>query len=305
MAADPDVSRETFVGDSPLLQAAAAAAAVKTGHLHLPRPTETQILSVANQKGGVGKTTTSVNIAAALSYGGLQVLVIDLDPQGNASTAFGVEHHSGVRGTYEVVVDQVPLAEVVSPTPIPGLWCCPATLDLAGAETELVSAVAREQRLRKALEAYLPAHEAKHGRLDYVIIDCPPSLGLLTINALTAAAELLLPIQCEFYALEGVSQLVRIVDLVKRELNPQLTIGSVLLTMFDSRTRLSGAVADDVRAHFGGQVLEAVIPRSVRVSEAPSFGQTVVQYDPGSSGAQAYVAAARQLAERASTPQQA
>ena len=299
MAADPDVSRETSVGDSPLLQAATAAAAVKGGHLRLPRPTQTQILSVANQKGGVGKTTTSVNIAAALSYGGLQVLVIDLDPQGNASTAFGVEHHSGVRGTYEVVVDQVPLAEVVMSTPIPNLWCCPATLDLAGAETELVSAVAREQRLRKAIEVYLPAHEAANGRLDYVIIDCPPSLGLLTINALTAAAELLLPIQCEFYALEGVSQLVRIVDLVKRELNPQLAIGSVLLTMFDSRTRLSGAVADDVRAHFGTQVLEAVIPRSVRVSEAPSFGQTVVQYDPGSSGAQAYVAAARQLAERA------
>ena len=302
MAIDPDVSRETFAGDSPLLQAAAAAAAVKTGHLNLPRPIQTQILSVANQKGGVGKTTTSVNVAAALSYGGLQVLVIDLDPQGNASTAFGVEHHSGVRGTYEVVVDQIPLAEVVAATAIPGLWCCPATLDLAGAETELVSAVAREQRLRKALETYLPVHEAAHGRLDYIIIDCPPSLGLLTINALTAAAELLLPIQCEFYALEGVSQLVRIVDLVRRELNPQLVIGSVLLTMFDARTRLSGAVAEDVRAHFGAQVLEAVIPRSVRVSEAPSFGQTVVQYDPGSSGAQAYVAAARQLAERAATP---
>jgi len=299
VSTNDNVSRETFESPSPLLRAATAATEVKSGHLRLPKPISTQVMSIANQKGGVGKTTSTVNLAAALAYGGLQVLVIDLDPQGNASTAFGVDHHSGISGTYEVVVDQVPIADVVATTEIPGLWCVPATLDLAGAETELVSAVAREQRLRRAIEAYLPAHEATHGRLDYLIIDCPPSLGLLTINALTAAEELLLPIQCEFYALEGVSQLLRIVELVRSELNPVLRIGSVLLTMFDSRTRLSSAVAEDVRTHFGVQVLDAVIPRSVRVSEAPSFGQTVVQYDPGSSGSQAYVAAARQLARRA------
>jgi len=197
-----------------------------------------------------------------------------------------------------VVVDQVPIADVVRSTAIDGLMCVPATLDLAGAETELVSAVAREHRLRKALATYLAEREAAGDRVDYVLIDCPPSLGLLTVNALTAAGEVLLPIQCEFYALEGVSQLLRIVELVSRELNPDLKVGQILLTMFDARTRLSQQVAEDVRGHFGDQVLTALIPRSVRVSEAPSFGQTVVEYDPGSSGSQAYIEAARELAER-------
>lgn len=284
--------------ESPLLKAVTTALALKSGNVTLPTPAQTRILCVANQKGGVGKTTTAVNIAAALAYGGLRVLLIDLDPQGNASTAFSVEHHTGTAGSYEVVVDQTPIADVVRETAIPGLTCVPATLDLAGAETELVSAVAREQRLRRAVAAYGEHCEQAGARLDYIIIDCPPSLGLLTLNALTAAHEVLLPIQCEFYALEGVSQLLRIVELVSRELNPGLKVGQVLLTMFDARTRLSQQVAEDVRAHFGGQVLSAVVPRSVRVSEAPSFGQTVIEYDPGSSGSQAYIEAARELAER-------
>lgn len=197
-----------------------------------------------------------------------------------------------------MVVDQTPIAEVVRATNIPGLTCVPATLDLAGAETELVSAVAREQRLRKAVQAYVAQCAAAGEPLDYVFIDCPPSLGLLTVNALTCAEQVLLPIQCEFYALEGVSQLLRIIDLVSRELNPGLAVGHILLTMYDSRTRLSQQVADDVRAHFGAQVLTEAVPRSVRVSEAPSFGQTVVEYDPGSSGSRAYIEAARELAER-------
>lgn len=293
-----DVPRGTSTADSPLLQAATAAVAVKSGQLHLPKPARTHVLCVANQKGGVGKTTTAVNIAAALAYGGLDVVVIDLDPQGNASTAFSVPHHSGTTGSYEVVVDQTPMSEVAQMTSIPGLVVVPATLDLAGAETELVSAVAREHRLRKALQAYLDERAAAGKPVHYVLIDCPPSLGLLTVNALTCAEQVLLPIQCEFYALEGVSQLLKIIDLVSRELNPGLAVGHILLTMFDSRTRLSQQVADDVRAHFGAQVLSEVVPRSVRVSEAPSFGQTVVEYDPGSSGSRAYIAAATELAER-------
>jgi len=284
--------------ESPLLQAVATAVSLKSGNFKLPVPAETRILCVANQKGGVGKTTSTVNIAAALAFGGLQVLVIDLDPQGNASTAFSVNHHTGTPGTYEVVVDQIPIADVVAETAIPGLVCVPATLDLAGAETELVSAVAREQRLRKSIAAYAQVRAESGTRLDYILIDCPPSLGLLTVNALTAAQQVLLPIQCEFYALEGVSQLLKIVDLVGRELNPGLTVGQILLTMFDARTRLSQQVAEDVRTHFAAQVLNSVIPRSVRVSEAPSFGQTVVEYDSGSSGSQAYIEAARELAER-------
>ncbi|MBM3689584.1 MAG: ParA family protein [Actinobacteria bacterium] len=259
----------------------------------------TRILAVANQKGGVGKTTTTVNLAAALATQGRQVLVIDLDPQGNASTALGLEHHSGVASTYEVLTQDFPLADIVRGCEEGNghLWAAPATIDLAGAEIELVSLVAREGRLDQAIQAYLQAHEAREGRpLDFVIIDCPPSLGLLTLNALVAAQELMLPIQCEYYALEGVSQLLRTVDLVKKHLNPQLRIGAVLLTMYDGRTRLSSQVVQEVRAHFGEVVLPTLVPRSVRLSEAPSYGQTILAYDPGSSGALAYLEAAKELA---------
>ena len=259
----------------------------------------TRVLAVANQKGGVGKTTTTVNLAAALAAQGREVLVIDLDPQGNASTALGLDHHSGVDSTYEVLTQDLPLADIVRSCGEGDghLWGAPATIDLAGAEIELVSLVAREGRLDRAIQAYLEAHEAKESRpLDFVIIDCPPSLGLLTLNALVAAEELLLPIQCEYYALEGVSQLLRTVDLVKKHLNPKLRIGAVLLTMYDGRTRLSSQVVQEVRAHFGDVVLPTLIPRSVRLSEAPSYGQTILAYDPGSSGALAYLEAAKELA---------
>jgi chromosome partitioning protein len=240
------------------------------------------------------------------------VLVCDLDPQGNASTALGVEHHSEVPSVYDVVVEGRPLHEVVAPVEgIPGLWCAPATIDLAGAEIELVSLVARESRLQKALAAYLAwattardAHGDLLPRLDYVLIDCPPSLGLLTVNALVAAPEVLIPIQCEYYALEGVGQLLRNVELVKAHLNPDLHVSTVLLTMYDARTRLAAQVADEVRTHFATTVLRTTIPRSVRISEAPSYGQTVITYDPGSTGALSYLEAAREMAIRgAARPQ--
>ncbi|MCB2177436.1 MAG: AAA family ATPase [Actinomycetales bacterium] len=269
-----------------------------------PRPPRTRVLTIANQKGGVGKTSTAVNVAAALAQAGLHVLVIDNDPQGNASTALGVTHHSGTPSIYEVLVDDHDLASVVQEADgVPRLWCAPATIDLSGAEIELVSLVARENRLRNAVDAYLD-HRARVGdeRLDYVIIDCPPSLGLLTVNAFVAAREVLIPIQCEYYALEGLSQLLKNVQLIKSHLNPDLHVSTILLTMYDSRTNLAHQVADEVRQHFPGQTLRTTIPRSVRISEAPSYGQTVMTYDPGSSGALAYLAAARELAERAVAP---
>ena len=285
--------------DSPIATAAATAAAVKAGALSpLAKPARTRIFTVSNQKGGVGKTTSTVNLAAALALHGQQVLVIDCDPQGNASTALGVDHHGGTPDTYEVLIDDRPLVEVVVPAPaIADLWCAPATIDLAGAEVELVGKVAREHRLRRALAEYLPEHERRHGRLDYVFIDCPPSLGQLTLNALVAAEEVLLPIQCEYYALEGVTQLTHTIDLVRRELNPPLRVTTVLLTMYDARTKLSLQVADEVRKVFGNIVLRTQIPRSVRLSEAPSYGETVLTYDPGSTGALAYLDAAREVAQ--------
>ena len=260
----------------------------------LPHPPATRVLTVANQKGGVGKTTSAVNIAAALAQSGMRVLVIDLDPQGNASTALGVDHRSGIDSIYDVLVDGMPMAEVVVESPtVPGLFCAPSTIDLAGAEIELVSLVAREGRLTTALTAHL-AQTA----YDYVFIDCPPSLGLLTVNAFVAAREVFIPIQCEYYALEGLSQLLRNVELIRTHLNPQLTVSTILLTMFDGRTRLSAQVAEEVREHFPDQTLRTTIPRSVRVSEAPSFGETVMTYDPLSSGALAYLEAASQIAHR-------
>ncbi|MFI6604347.1 ParA family protein [Nonomuraea sp. NPDC050536] len=261
-----------------------------------PHPGRTRVIAVANQKGGVGKTTTSVNIAAALSMNGQRVLVVDLDPQGNASTALATEHRGDIPDVYQVLVDDLPMADIVKEVPdMPGLYCAPATIDLAGAEIELVSLVAREARLRRALTAYGAVD------LDFIIIDCPPSLGLLTVNALVAADEVMIPIQCEYYALEGLGQLLRNVDLIKAHLNPTLSLSTIVLTMYDGRTRLASQVADEVRAHFGDTVLNTVIPRSVRLSEAPSYGQSVMTYDPGSSGAMAYLDAAREIAFR-STP---
>ena len=248
----------------------------------------------------MGKTTTTVNMAAALAQGGLQVVVLDLDPQGNTSTALGIAHHAQVPSVYDVLINSTPLAEVVQACPdVEGLFCAPATIDLAGAEIELVSMVAREARLRRALEAYLSGPRGGGpAQVDYVLIDCPPSLGLLTVNALVSGREVFIPIQCEYYALEGLAQLLKNIELVKAHLNPELDVSTILLTMYDARTRLSAEVADQVREHFPGQVLQASIPRSVRISEAPSHGQTVMTYDPGSSGALSYLEAARELAQR-------
>ena len=277
--------------DTPIARAAEAAVGVRGGRQPWPRPPRCRIMTIANQKGGVGKTTTAVNLAASLAQHGSRVLVVDLDPQGNASTALDVDHHVGVPSVYDVLIDDRPLADVVRPvSEMPGLFCAPATIDLAGAEIELVPVVARELRLTRALKAY------DMSDLDYVLVDCPPSLGLLTLNALVAAEEVLLPIQCEYYALEGVQQLLNTAELVRVNFNPGLHVSTVLLTMYDGRTRLASDVADDVRTHFGASVLSTIIPRSVRVSEAPSRGQSVITYDPASSGAIAYTEAARELA---------
>ncbi|MDE9365372.1 AAA family ATPase [Luteipulveratus sp. YIM 133132] len=263
----------------------------------VPKPERTRVMTVANQKGGVGKTTTTVNVAAALAQAGLRVLVIDIDPQGNASTALGIEHHAEVPSVYDVVVEGKPMHDIVQECPdIKGLWCAPATIDLAGAEIELVSLVAREQRLNRALTAHLD--ELGEEAYDYVLIDCPPSLGLLTVNAFVAAREVFIPIQCEYYALEGLSQLLNNIELIRKHLNPALAISTILLTMYDARTRLSAQVAEEVRTHFPDTVLRSSVPRSVRISEAPSHGLTVMTYDPASSGALSYAEAATELALR-------
>ncbi|MDQ1176289.1 ParA family protein [Microbacterium sp. SORGH_AS_0421] len=259
----------------------------------------TRVFTVSNQKGGVGKTTTAVNIAAALVSVGARVLVVDLDPQGNASTALGVAHSADTPSVYDVLIDEFPLADIIQTSPeSPDLLCAPSTIHLAGAEIELVSQVAREHRLRGALRDYLDRDE---NRLDFVIIDCPPSLGLLTINAFTAADEVLIPIQCEYYALEGLSQLLGSVQMIQKHLNPGLHVSTILLTMYDGRTRLAQQVAEEVRSHFTDEVLNTVIPRSVRVSEAPSFGQTVIAYDGQSAGAIAYREAAVEIVARDTT----
>lgn len=258
----------------------------------LPVPQSPRVIVCANQKGGVGKTTTVVNIAAALAQGGLRVLVIDLDPQGNASTALGIEHSEGVAGTYEVLIDGDPIINHVQRSPESrNLWVLPATLDLAGADIALVSMVGRESRLQSAVYGFMNEAYA-----DYVLIDCPPSLGLLTLNALVAAREILIPIQCEYYALEGVSQLIRTINIIKGNMNDHLRLGAVILTMYDSRTRQAQQVAAEVRKHFPAETLRTMIPRSVRVSEAPSYGQSVIAYHSASAGAAAYIAAAAELA---------
>ncbi len=287
----------TVAGDTPVARELAenARRRIQLTGRRFPKPVVPRVLTIANQKGGVGKTTTTVNIAAALAQGGLRVLVLDLDPQGNASTALGIDHHAEVPSVYDVLVDGAPLESVVQEcASVPGLFCAPATIDLAGAEIELVSLVARESRLLRALRA------AAAGPVgyDYVLIDCPPSLGLLTVNAMVAASEVFIPIQCEYYALEGLSQLLKNIDLIKAHLNPDLHVSTILLTMYDGRTRLSAQVADEVRSHFPSEVLGTSVPRSVRVSEAPSFGETVMTYDASSSGALAYLAAAGEIADR-------
>jgi chromosome partitioning protein len=287
--------------DTPLARAAEAAINLKLGNMEkLPNPKQTTIITIANQKGGVGKTTTAVNLAAALAKHGLHILVIDTDPQGNASTALNIDHRVGTPDVYSVLVEEVDFSEVVKPVAeIENLFCAPATIDLAGAEIELVSLVAREYRLQRALNKYLDFHKEKYNKaIDYVFIDCPPSLGLLTLNALVAAKEVLIPIQTEYYALEGLGQLMNNVNLVKKQLNPDLEVATIVLTMFDSRTNLSQQVAEEVRKHFGDIVITTEIPRAVRVSEAPSFQQTVITYDPGSPGAQAYVKVAKEFAQR-------
>ena len=264
----------------------------------MPHPISTRIFTVANQKGGVGKTTSAVNIGAALAMGGLRTLIIDLDPQGNASTAFGVSRDE-VNGMYEVIIKDLPIKDAALKVPgYPALEVIPATQSLANAEVELVPLVARELRLKRALTTYLNDAASRGERFDYVIIDCPPSLGLLTINALVAADELLIPIQCEYYSLEGLSLLLHTVSLIQEHLNQNLKLTTIVLTMFDGRTRLANDVADEIRKHYPKELIDVPIPRAVRVSEAPSYGQTVMTYDPGSNGAEAYARVAREIALR-------
>ena len=254
-----------------------------------PIPPLPRVLAVANQKGGVGKTTTTVNLGACLADLGYRVLVVDLDPQGNASTGLGINIRGLQASMYDVILNDVPIEDCVEASSVRNLFVAPASLDLAGAEIELVPAFSRELRLRHAL------HEVRDD-YDYVLIDCPPSLGLLTINGMAAASEVLVPIQCEYYALEGLGQLMRNVGLVTKNLNPALEISTIVLVMYDARTKLADQVAQEVRAHFGDKVCNIVIPRTVRLSEAPSFGQPIIAFDPTSRGAVAY----RELAKEVS-----
>ena len=282
--------------DTPIAAEAQRAAQILTPHaLKLPRPERPRRLAVSNQKGGVGKTTTTVNLAAGLARNGLKILVGDLDPQGNASTALGVEHREGTVSSYELLLGACTPEQVIQRSTANGnMFCIPATIDLAAVEIELVSKVRREYRLRDALSPEF----IKEAGFDYVFVDCPHSLGLLTTNALNAVEEVLIPIQCEYYALEGVNQLLKYITMVQHQLNPQLHISAILLTMFDGRTKLAEEVSADVRNTFGALVLRNRIPRSVKVSEAPGFGQTVLDYDPGSRGSMAYMDAAKELANR-------
>ena len=254
-------------------------------------PGRATVVAFANQKGGVGKTTTTVSVGAALAQGGARVLLIDLDPQGNASTGLDVRIRSDEPSTYDVIVEGLAIERAVRQTAIEGLSVLPSSLELAGAEVELVQAMARERALARAVDAARPDY-------DLILIDCPPSLGLLTINAFVAADQLLVPIQCEYYALEGLTQLLRTVDLVEQNLNSGLAIGSVVLTMYDARTRLAQQVVDEVRSFFGPRAFETVIPRTVRLSEAPSYAQPITVFDPDSKGADAYMALAAELATR-------
>jgi chromosome partitioning protein len=247
-----------------------------------------RVIAVANQKGGVGKTTTTINLGAGLAELGYRVLVIDLDPQGNATTGLGIERKNFEHSMYDVIMREQPLEDCIEPTSVKNLFVAPATLDLSGVEIELVPAFSREMRLKRAVE---PLKDD----FDFFIIDCPPSLGLITINALSAAGEVLVPIQCEYYALEGLSQLRNTLKLVAGSLNPELELSTIVLTMFNKQTRLAADVRDDVRAHFPDQVCDTIIPRTVRLSEAPSFGQPITTFDTNSTGAKAYRALAEEV----------
>lgn len=247
-----------------------------------------RVLAVANQKGGVGKTTTAVNLSACLAELGKKVLLIDIDPQGNTTSGFGFNKYDLKQCVYDALINDVPIEQVIVPTAFKNLSLLPATIQLAGAEIELVAVISREAKLKRALD------KAKH-RFDYVLIDCPPSLGLLTVNALTAAHAVLVPIQCEFYALEGLSQLMNSIQLVQKHLNPALTLEGVVLTMFDARTNLSIQVVDEVKSHFRNKVYSTIVPRNVKLSEAPSHGQPIITYDPKSKGAEVYMELAKEV----------
>lgn len=251
-----------------------------------------KVLAVTNQKGGVGKTTTCVNLGACLAQAGKKVLVVDIDPQGNTTSGLGVSRHRLKKCIYNVLIDGIPVEAVIQPSEVDGLEVVPATIQLAGAEIELVPAMSREVKLKHALESVRPCY-------DYVLIDCPPSLGLLTLNALTAADGALVPIQCEYYALEGLGQLLNTIQLVQRHLNQGLHVFGALLTMYDVRTNLSGQVVEEVQRFFGDRVFKTVIPRNVRLSEAPSYGQPITIYDPRSKGAEVYTELAKEVLSRA------
>jgi chromosome partitioning protein len=257
-----------------------------SGHVRGPR-----VVAVVNQKGGVGKSTTAVNLGASLAELGLKVLLIDLDPQGNASTGLGIDPGRRTVGTYQVMSQGIPAESAVMETSVPGVWAIPSTIDLAGAEIELVGQISRENRLARAIEPLVETY-------DVVLLDCPPSLGLLTVNALSAARELIVPIQCEYYALEGLGQLLRNVRLIQQNLNPNLRLTGIVLTMYDGRTKLSEQVVAEVRRYFGPRVYDTIIPRTVRLSEAPGFGKPITEYDTGSKGAKAYRALASEFLER-------
>ena len=261
-------------------------------------PTSPKVIAIANQKGGVGKTTTAINLGTGLAAIGKRVVLLDLDPQGNASTGLGVPPAERRMTSYDVLVGEKPLGDALVETLVPGLTLAPSDPDLSGAELELASAPRRSYRLRRAIQAYRDALEARGERCDYILIDCPPSLNLLTVNAMTASDSVLVPLQCEFFALEGLSQLMRTVDLVRANLNTKLAIQGVVLTMYDSRNNLSSQVAADVREHFGDRVYKTVIPRNVRVSEAPSFGKPVLLYDLQCAGSQAYAGLAREVVQQ-------
>jgi chromosome partitioning protein len=265
----------------------------------LPAPSETEsprVLALVNQKGGVGKTTTAINLGTALAAIGENVLVVDLDPQGNASTGLGIDRRARTRSTYDVLMGEVPLRDAVQPTSVPRLHICPATIDLSGFELEISHEKDRAFRLRRALSALNAG--LGEGGYSYVLVDCPPSLNLVTVNAMAAAHSVLVPLQCEFFALEGLSQLLKTIDQVKATLNPGLTIHGIVLTMYDGRNNLAGQVVEDVRGFMGEKVYQTIIPRNVRVSEAPSYGKPVLLYDLKCVGSQAYLRLASEIIQR-------